>query len=116
MFAIVSYYLIVFLTLYGMRDEIFVNQMECLKNRFRNHKGIAVLLFIYPFILQPFCDVSICHVTAVIAEKSMKDFFIGGKPGDYSKRKRFHGCQKIYLTALESFSFARVYRIVFDIP
>ncbi len=74
MFAIVSYYLIVFLTLYGMRDEIFVNQMECLKNRFRNHKGIAVLLFIYPFILQPFCDVSICHVTAVIAGKINEGF------------------------------------------
>lgn len=75
MFAIVSYYLIVFLALYGMRDEIFVKQMESLKRRLYNQKGIAAVLFVYPFILQPFCDVSICHVTAVIAGR-INDAFL----------------------------------------
>lgn len=66
-FAIVSYYLIVFLALLAMGDAGVKAQFLEMNEKSKGKKGMAMLLFLYPFILQPFCDVSICHVTAYIA-------------------------------------------------
>lgn len=67
MFAIVSYYLIVSMALIGMGDQYFGFQVEKLCRRLSARPVLGLLLFVYPFVLQPFCDVSICHVTASIA-------------------------------------------------
>ena len=67
MFVIVSYYLIVSMAFLGMGDRHFTNQVETLRRKLLARPGLAIMLFVYPFVLQPFCDVSICHVTASIA-------------------------------------------------
>lgn len=67
MFAIASYYLIVSMALLAMSDTLFCKESAKLWNWFDRHKGTGALLFVYPLVLQPFCDVSICHVTAYLA-------------------------------------------------
>lgn len=68
MFAIISYYSIVILCLLAMKDQKMELQVV---NTLNNVKQLSVIMptimLLYPIMLQPLLDVSICNITAWMA-------------------------------------------------
>ena len=66
MMAVVHYYLITLLALIASGDELFMKHIKDTINWLKQKSGLAVILVVYPILLQPFHDVSICKLTAKI--------------------------------------------------
>lgn len=67
MFAVIHYYLIMLLAMIAMGDKLIIKHIEKMISNIRTKCSFATLLLVYPIILQPLRDVSICKLTAKIA-------------------------------------------------
>ena len=66
MMAVCHYYLIMLLALVALGDKLIMRHIENTITWLKKKSGLAVLLVVYPILLQPFHDVSICKLTAKI--------------------------------------------------
>lgn len=66
MFAIIHYYLIILLALISMNDKQVIKYLHTTIEKIKQKKSITLILLVYPIILQPLRDVSICKLTAKI--------------------------------------------------
>lgn len=66
MFAVIHYYLIVLLALIAINDNLIIKHLQSTVSKIKEKNGLAILLLVYPIILQPLRDVSICKLTAKI--------------------------------------------------
>lgn len=66
MFAVIHYYLIILLALITMDDKLTIKHLHITIEKIKSNKGFMLLLLMYPIILQPLRDVSICKLTAKI--------------------------------------------------
>ena len=83
MFAVVTYYSVVVLTLLAMGDKAVNQEIEVTFCRLKEHGVVAVFLFAYAFLFTPFRDTSICNLTYQIAHFFI-DYclhLISGAPG-----------------------------------
>ena len=62
-FSIISYYLVVLLTMFAMHDENVVETGVQLVDELRNKYTYAALLLVYPLLFQPLMHISICPLT-----------------------------------------------------
>lgn len=66
MMAVCHYYLITLLALVAAGDNLIMKHIESTISWLKQKSGLAVILVVYPILLQPFHDVSICKLTAKI--------------------------------------------------
>ncbi len=62
MFSIICYYTVVILALLAMGDRHVCQQMSELEGRLREKGPMTLILLMYPILLQPLMDISICEV------------------------------------------------------
>lgn len=62
MFSIICYYAVVILALLAMGDRHVCQQMSELEGRLREKGSVTLILLMYPILLQPLMDISICEV------------------------------------------------------
>ncbi len=74
-FAVVAYYAVVILAVISMGDKNLITQINTLTTKVKNNIPGAILLLVYPIILQPLMDVSICPLVASLAGK-LNDAFL----------------------------------------
>ena len=67
-FALISYYMIVLLTLLSKGDEVITGAVYGLMDRMKKRYGWSVLLLIYPVMFVPFGEMNICGITRMLAE------------------------------------------------
>lgn len=66
MMAVMHYYLITLMALIASGDKLIIKHVENTIHWLKQKSGLAVILVVYPILLQPFHDVSICKLTAKI--------------------------------------------------
>lgn len=66
MMAVMHYYLITLMALVASGDKLIMKHIESTISWLKQKSGLAVILVVYPILLQPFHDVSICKLTAKI--------------------------------------------------
>ena len=66
MMSVMHYYLITLMALIAFGDKLIMKHIENTISWLKQKSGLAVILVVYPILLQPFHDVSICKLTAKI--------------------------------------------------
>lgn len=66
MMAVMHYYLVTLMALIAAGDQLIMKHIESTIAWLKQKSGLAVILVVYPILLQPFHDVSICKLTAKI--------------------------------------------------
>lgn len=68
MFTIICYYSVVIISLLAMKDEHVTNEVKNLMNNVETKFPGAVILLVYPIMLQPLLDVGITYKTSELAD------------------------------------------------
>lgn len=75
MFAIICYYAVIILALIAMKDKLVETEVKNLMTNVEQKIPGAIILLVYPIVLQPLSDVSICSVTSDLANM-LNDAFL----------------------------------------
>ena len=75
MFAIIAYYAVVIIALIAMNDTLVETEVKALITNVNEKFSGAIILLVYPFLMQPLLDVAICGFVSNIANM-LNDAFL----------------------------------------